>query len=1437
MQPLCCICWQISLLGIRVGEASHPGPETSTVRFTALNPTAVHNKSTRLVDCGDVLLLAETSHTTKACSLETVAFRKLRFKPVWGDAVSSMHHTAHDESLRGISGGVSFHSRFPVRPTRVVFPAAWAATTRIVEGYVQLPSLVVRVFSIYGLPRGGSTMSNNKAEAATNCLLQMILQRLQLNGTPTVIGGDLNRKVTHCEAWKEFQQKGFVELHDFWKESRGVDLPPTCKTRNATTGTRHDTLLIDPRLVPLLTNACVLTEKAFDIHYPVCADFQFPKCQLYRSVWKLPASMHELEPDLQLFSRVYEENHSEIDGVVAGPSDDASLQTWSEYVERTMHHTLQQQHEIDLIRHPLNGLPTRYRGRCVPRSAVYTPVTAPVRHARCGDYEPPGEAATMLERQRIRQTRRIKSLLDLLRKYGAPYQTGELAAQQWNAIWNSTGYRGSFITWLLDWPEICLVGFDCPSADQLHDIYQIVKFDADAIVLQGVRQRRDARKYIQYIDENEAFCQNHIRRLKGSPQPPLHCITRVHCLEVSLLRASSKACPRFRFTTPDLFHDTRTLYCDSHPVVPHFEPGGAFWIDFDFSDRNPRQVKFTQREEIIEPDQLHDAFSQYWSRFWMRENFEEQFDPTSWGPFLEQLQTLPAPALESALHCDNIEYWKIACKKLKNHSSKGVCGWSAPDLKALPERALSDLATIFRQFAHRLPRHLLVARVVFLLKPGGARDESGTRPITILPMLWRLWAGVVAHVSLRAWSKLSLVGVYGAMPHVSVQDVTMRVQLQIERALKSREPVSGFCMDIQKCFNCIGRYPSQLLMRILGIPDSVTAFWANCMSGLTRVFHIGDTFSEPQPSTCGIPEGCPVSVVIMAAWAWAVSVRLSQIGVEPITYYDDWSWVSGNFALHQPALQAVLAFCQAAKLTVSLSKCWAWSTESKERERWQTVLKSILGRDQPVSVKLDAIELGILHHYAKTHRLLSFTDRLAYAGDRLARLATVHTSLQTQGHLVQTVIWPAALWGIEFIPLGLHHFERLRTKLTRAILDQPESHASPWLACNVLVGKLQDPEEYAHIQVLRNLRRYLVTASVDHCNALFADLVSHSGDYPQIHGPIGVAKRTLKRLEWSVQLNGDIVTDNLIRLHLLSTPWQRLKYFVHLAWMKVVTSNIEHRKECAGLHPLSRVGTASALEQLPRSRQRTAALQITGGYSSNMRKHIWRADEPGLCPLCGEPSAFRHIVLQCPCLADVHQSAGRGDIQRDDADAIWRIPVMMQHPDAPAFTFTSEHLSEASISPEIVHELRAAEHVAFFVDGSGLRQTSIDGRLSGWSVVACTDTVANALYALRRYQVTQILPSCFRVVALGQTTGAQTVARAELQALVVALEAVPTATVYTDCQSNVCLWEWVRKYELPRVAIAKRANEDLVGRLAAVATQPGQQVLKVRAHQNLNPRP
>ena len=84
----------------------------------------------------------------------------------------------------------------------------------------------------------------------------------------------------------------------------------------------------------------------------------------------------------------------------------------------------------------------------------------------------------------------------------------------------------------------------------------------------------------------------------------------------------------------------------------------------------------------------------------------------------------------------------------------------------------------------------------------------------------------------------------------------------------------------------------------------------------------------------------------------------------------------------------------------------------------------------------------------------------------------------------------------------------------RCSINLNHMHLRGWLAmCWLGNSKIQ-----------RNLHTFrclgtcadIFTASVDQCNALFADLVLHTGDYPQIHGPIGVAKRTLKRLEWSV---------------------------------------------------------------------------------------------------------------------------------------------------------------------------------------------------------------------------------------------------------------------------------------------------------------------------------
>ena len=242
--------------------------------------------------------------------------------------------------------------------------------------------------------------------------------------------------------------------------------------------------------------------------------------------------------------------------------------------------------------------------------------------------------------------------------------------------------------------------------------------------------------------------------------------------------------------------------------------------------------------------------------------------------------------------------------------------------------------------------------------------------------------------------------------------------------------------------------------------------------------------------------------------------------------------------------------------------------------------------------------------------------------------------------------------------------------------------------------------------------------------------------------------------------------------------------------MFLVTENIRHRKECSGLAPVLRQHTAKALAAIEPCHQRTAALQITGGYSSQARKSNWQLNITSECPLCHHDAPFRHSLFECNQLQDA-----RIALDREDADSIWRIPVATQQPDELLLLFASEHLIEGSILPDMIELLHSVPHAPFvFIDGSGHRQRSTSARLSGWAIVLSTASPDQHASLIREYNRTRVIPSCFKILTLAQTQGDQTVARAELQAFVVALESRTDLKVVTDCQSNLDLWTRTAHY-------------------------------------------
>ena len=108
----------------------------------------------------------------------------------------------------------------------------------------------------------------------------------------------------------------------------------------------------------------------------------------------------------------------------------------------------------------------------------------------------------------------------------------------------------------------------------------------------------------------------------------------------------------------------------------------------------------------------------------------------------------------------------------------------------------------------------------------------------------------------------------------------------------------------------------------------------------------------------------------------------------------------------------------------------------------------------------------------------------------------------------------------------------------------------------------------------------------------------------------------------------------------------------------------------------------------------------------------------------------------------------------------------------------------------------------------------------------CRGNLAQCVEHFRQMRATKRIPPSFQIVATSQTSGEQSVPRAELEAVVKALEAYPGATVYTDFESVVKIWQKT----ISGIPITKCAHKDLAKRLLGVMQCPGQRVVKVKAH-------
>ena len=393
-----------------------PEAASLTVRIAVINPTSLLHKDREILDLGqDIILASETSAVEAAQRLVSSKLRPAGLNTVWSAPVAP--HQAqreHQTTLRGHAAGVALISRFPARKSFVPLDSQIEQAARLIETHVRIGQCELRVFVLYGFPANYQDAGSRNA-----ALLQEVLHRLLACPVPAIVGGDFNTDVTTLPEFDFFQQLGFVEAFQYWRQRTGQELPPTCKH-----ATRHDTLLLPGLLLPYVQAMSVGTDlHLFDSHAPFLAELSMPLAPPCQHGWRKPATwMTVLPPGVDL-SSYYSQYQGQVQAAISSCRDADDLSTafhvWASANEAAVDAAIRATHLTAPALSQATSLPRSAKGRCSYRPLCKRPYPRSAPQGRSGDYTPSCEAVSIVARAKVKQVRRMSTFVQGLAKVAA----------------------------------------------------------------------------------------------------------------------------------------------------------------------------------------------------------------------------------------------------------------------------------------------------------------------------------------------------------------------------------------------------------------------------------------------------------------------------------------------------------------------------------------------------------------------------------------------------------------------------------------------------------------------------------------------------------------------------------------------------------------------------------------------------------------------------------------------------------------------------------------------------------------------------------------------------------------------------------------------------------------------------------------------------------
>ena len=947
----------------------------------------------------------------------------------------------------------------------------------------------------------------------------------------------------------------------------------------------------------------------------------------------------------------------------------------------------------------------------------------------------------------FQQMRRFQSLLHNYEAGKTHCDALEYRRTTWQAILRARGFRGGFSLW---WQKRKIrtqgVEFSLPALTPTFEMFRLIadeyKLNYQSYIVWQRQQK------VRIVDakwkEKADTC---FQVVKPERKKPLDSLVDVVEQEIHVLDGTRQLAT-VSSPFPDAGCMTWTLNGEPARVLQIDE---GYVIDSDLVLVSGQQLRC--HVMVSETAVVHQRLLELWNSRWGK---HRDVNPNQWSQIIQFAQRKifgPSCAMAPLVY----DTWIAAVRGYKTTSARGPDGWAREDLLHMPRACVEELLTLLGQIEEGAtwPAQLQQALIHCLEKHDGAASVNSYRPITLMSLIYRVWAGLRSSTILHHISQLCEALQCGFIEGGAASDIWYWVQTAIENAVSTGNAAHGVVGDLVKAYNTLPRTPVWKFLECLGVNPSFLRCWSQHLGGLQRRFVVRNSCSDVAASWTGFPEGCPLSCAGMAALdvVWHAYQHHHCPHARALSFVDNLELFSDNVGSLLRGLETMRSFCRSLDLELDEAKLYGWST---------TTLGRKMISHEGIALSYGERDLGGQMNYGSKLHNRVVVDRIKSLHGFFQALRKASLTSHQKIKCISGALWPRGLHGCESVEIGEAHFRSLRTEVMKG-MKWDRAGASPIIRVGLLHTDKLDPGYYQWWRCLMLFKRQCKHSPQirDHWRSFLRADGAH-----RAHGPFTKLLSLLGILGWRLDEDFSLTVPegfSMPFLHVTDTLLRRLALY---RWQQHMAGFACQRRDTFDLHGYAASHVDAVDASISQAEKET--LQVIRDGSFFTSDYIGKfAPEQGLCTLCGIEDSREHRYLYCPNYAAIR--AEYPSLQQG-APGLTCAMVLHGLPGAnPFHDLYWQALQALALIPDrflIAPPAMMVWHV--FTDGSCIHGRDPDIALASWALVLADE----------------------ECIAAGWVPGIeQTVQRAELWAVLRALEWIGEEEgelhLWSDCQSVV----------------------------------------------------